>query len=67
MCELFQFFSIGPALVVSRNVVEVIPIESLLGIFMPQDHLVLLDVLNLSIFRNAFFVVAIILLNGLRY
>jgi hypothetical protein len=44
---------------------EVIPREGLLGVLMTQDHLVLLHVLDLGVFGDALFVVAVVFLDGL--
>lgn len=46
--------------------IEVVSAECLLRILMPQDHLVLLQVLDLRILGNALLVVTVVLLNCLR-
>lgn len=46
--------------------VEIITSEGLLSVLMTQDHLVLLHVLDLSVLGNAFFVIAVILFDGLN-
>jgi hypothetical protein len=52
------------------DIIEVVPSKSFLGVSVSQYHLVLFHILNLSVFRNALFVVSIIFfdsLNELKY
>jgi len=48
------------------HIIEIVPLKSLLGISMPQNHFILLDILNLSVFRYTLFVVGVIIFNSLN-
>lgn len=66
MREGVELSPLGLSLGTRTADVEVVASEGLLGVLMTQDHLVLLQVLDLCVLGNALLVVAVVLLDCLN-
>jgi hypothetical protein len=71
MCELLELLPaewLQTLFSLSRRScrVEFVAVKRLLGVPMPQDHLVFLHILDLSVFRNAFLVVYVVFFDSLN-